>query len=267
MGDKSGDSPDDRVLRGFEAAREKLMRNNASSRAASLLGSSDVERATYRRDQLSVQGTTVSQNHHPVVTVHDNSTTSSGTGKNQVRETDVEDFPPLDRVTGRRSGRELPVGKQGEKVERSNMFHGPEEHTDGDQLEGADNTMTKGADDPAGNSQRLLEAQQELLKVIQNEEQGNLQEDEVVSDSQETTEKDMTGAEDQGGIHQLVTLEDDTQLGPLAMVLRTPDKWADVVERKWQIREHEGLKGGQWTPIVLQIKETRQSAVCYKVDH
>ncbi|KAL3697597.1 hypothetical protein R1sor_011673 [Riccia sorocarpa] len=79
MGEKPGESPYDSVIRGFEAAKENLLRNNASRSASPSVDGSDVEKATYMRVQSSAEGGTLSQQQRRSITVQEPSTSSGGT--------------------------------------------------------------------------------------------------------------------------------------------------------------------------------------------
>ncbi|KAL3699848.1 hypothetical protein R1sor_017870 [Riccia sorocarpa] len=93
MGDRSGSMLEDRVRRGFEAAKEQLMRMNARNGPA--IGSGDNgRRAENSGGDPSTQGNTISQQYQqsPVATDLDAAFTIS---KGKLLDLEEEDFPPL----------------------------------------------------------------------------------------------------------------------------------------------------------------------------
>ncbi|KAL3675011.1 hypothetical protein R1sor_024959 [Riccia sorocarpa] len=244
MGERPGESPYDRVLRGFEAAREKLVRNNASRGLSAFSGGSDGGKATYMRDQVPAQGETVSQQQRLPITVQDNITSSSETRHEHEREADVEDFPPLIRGEASSSRAVRPDGQRMQENGRKDNRVQMEGEQHGDEIK----TVAGSVKEPDGSPSRRSERHQLKLKDKLTEEQTDTQEEEAISDSQETTKREGADTGDQEESKQLEGLEDETRAGPLAMVLRTPDKWADVAEEEMADQGARGIKGRPMDP-------------------
>ncbi|KAL3695558.1 hypothetical protein R1sor_009634 [Riccia sorocarpa] len=187
MRENSGTSFNDRVICGFEAARERL-RNSSASRSTPALSGEDRSRGTGDNgEQRHAQTEARDQQSFQKYTGNDNVGSKTAKGKDLWLDQEKEEFPPLVNLT---AGKKQVTKAAGVSLEQFNRYQELEvtEETNG----GVNETEANQAIVPTQPEASQVAGQAVITGIILTS-----QEKDTINDSQETTDenKEITGVE------------------------------------------------------------------------
>ncbi|KAL3675747.1 hypothetical protein R1sor_025695 [Riccia sorocarpa] len=277
MREKSGNSFYDRVIRGFEAARERL-RNSNNSRITPALSGGDRSRGNNDMGEQGPAQTEARDQHtFQAYTAKDNAGSTSAEGENIRVEHQEEQFPPLVHLipagssklrspagssklrSGDRSNAEeedVHTGEVDGRLEQSNRY---QELEDTEEMKEG----VKVNDESQAAAATQLKVGQAVEQVAIMDSLPLPQAEDTVNDSQGITagHKEDPGEERtshtgspvgilhlEENLETTLLLEPVDPVGPLVMVIMSPDRWADVPDEDMLGPGGRGIKGRPMDP-------------------